>query len=55
MTYFMDDILRELPPKRGIDDHSKDLIPGSSPPNKHPDRVSQAQQEKIMRQVNELV
>ena len=30
-------------------------MPGSSPPNKPPYRVSQAQQEEIMRQVNELV
>ncbi|MCO5548947.1 hypothetical protein L7F22_002411 [Adiantum nelumboides] len=32
-----------------------DDIPGSSPPNKPPYRVSQAQQEEIMRQVNGLV
>ncbi|MCO5612738.1 hypothetical protein L7F22_067007 [Adiantum nelumboides] len=50
-----DDIPRELPPKRGDDDHMIELIPGSSPPNKPPYRVSQAQQEEIMRQVNELV
>ncbi|MCO5546948.1 hypothetical protein L7F22_000387 [Adiantum nelumboides] len=31
------------------------LITGNSPPNKPPYRVSQAQQEEIMRQVNELV
>ncbi|MCO5607614.1 hypothetical protein L7F22_061811 [Adiantum nelumboides] len=52
---FIDDILGELPPKRGDDDHVIELIPGSSPPNKPPYRVSQAQQEEIMRQVNELV
>ncbi|MCO5574932.1 hypothetical protein L7F22_028727 [Adiantum nelumboides] len=52
---FIDDILGELPPKRGDDDHMIELIPGSSPPNKPPYRVSQAQQEGIMRQVNELV
>ena len=52
---FIDDIPGELPPKRGDDDHMIELIPGSSPPNKPPDRVSQAQQEEIMRQVNELV
>ncbi|MCO5580910.1 hypothetical protein L7F22_034783 [Adiantum nelumboides] len=52
---FIDDIPRELPPKRGDDDHMIELIPGSSPPNKPPYRVSQAQQEEIMRQVNELV
>ncbi|MCO5572400.1 hypothetical protein L7F22_026154 [Adiantum nelumboides] len=38
-----------------IDDHAIELILGSSPPNKPPYRVSQAQQEEIMRQVNELV
>ncbi|MCO5602994.1 hypothetical protein L7F22_057136 [Adiantum nelumboides] len=37
------------------DDHAIELIPGSSSPNKPPYRVSQAQQEEIMRQVNELV
>ncbi|MCO5593943.1 hypothetical protein L7F22_047962 [Adiantum nelumboides] len=52
---FIDDIPGELPPKRGDDDHAIELIPGSSPPNKSPYRVSQAQQEEIMRQVNELV
>ncbi|MCO5567384.1 hypothetical protein L7F22_021074 [Adiantum nelumboides] len=52
---FIDDIPRELPPKRGDDGHAIELIPGSSPPNKPPYRVSQAQQEEIMRQVNELV
>ncbi|MCO5574456.1 hypothetical protein L7F22_028241 [Adiantum nelumboides] len=52
---FIDDIPGELPPKRGDDDHAIELIPGSSPPNKPPYRVSQAQQEEIMRQVNELV
>ncbi|MCO5558872.1 hypothetical protein L7F22_012461 [Adiantum nelumboides] len=52
---FIDDIPGELPPKRGDDDHAIELILGSSPPNKPPYRVSQAQQEEIMRQVNELV
>ncbi|MCO5568169.1 hypothetical protein L7F22_021865 [Adiantum nelumboides] len=52
---FIDDIPGELPPKRGDDDHTIELIPGSSPPNKPPYRVSQAQQEEIRRQVNELV
>ncbi|MCO5548531.1 hypothetical protein L7F22_001991 [Adiantum nelumboides] len=51
----LDDILDELPPKRGDDDHRIDLIPRSSPPNKPPYQVLQAQQEKIMLQVNELV
>ncbi|MCO5584277.1 hypothetical protein L7F22_038201 [Adiantum nelumboides] len=52
---FINDILSELPPKRGDDDHRIDLIPGSSPPNKPRYQVSQAQQEEIMSQVNELV
>ncbi|MCO5560272.1 hypothetical protein L7F22_013883 [Adiantum nelumboides] len=52
---FIDDILGELPPKQGDDDHMTELIPGSSSPNKPPYRVSQAQQEEIMRQVNKLV
>ncbi|MCO5579331.1 hypothetical protein L7F22_033186 [Adiantum nelumboides] len=52
---FIDDIPGELPPKRRDDDHMIELIPGSSPPNKPPYRVSQAQQEEIIRQVNELV
>ncbi|MCO5593991.1 hypothetical protein L7F22_048010 [Adiantum nelumboides] len=52
---FIDDILSELPPKRGDDDHRIDLIPRSSPPNKPPYRVSQAQHKEIMSQVNELV
>ncbi|MCO5568549.1 hypothetical protein L7F22_022248 [Adiantum nelumboides] len=52
---FIDDIPGELPPKRGDDDHTIEFIPGSSPPNKPPYRVSQAQQEEIMRQVNEVV
>ncbi|MCO5568504.1 hypothetical protein L7F22_022203 [Adiantum nelumboides] len=37
------------------DDHAIELMPGSSSPNKPPYRVSHAQQEEIMRQVNELV
>ncbi|MCO5604487.1 hypothetical protein L7F22_058654 [Adiantum nelumboides] len=52
---FKDDVPGELPPKRGDDDHMIELIPGSSPPNKPPYTVLQAQQEEIMRQVNELV
>ncbi|MCO5580566.1 hypothetical protein L7F22_034435 [Adiantum nelumboides] len=52
---FIDDIPGELPPKRGDDDHMIELIPGSSPPNKPSYRVSQAQQEEVMRQGNELV
>ena len=52
---FTDDILGDLPPKRGQDDDSINTIPSSSPPSKPPCRVSQAQQEDIMRQVNKLV
>ncbi|MCO5586288.1 hypothetical protein L7F22_040227 [Adiantum nelumboides] len=52
---FIDDIPGELPPKRGDDDHMIELIPRSSPRNKPLYRVSQVQQEEIMRQVNELV
>ncbi|MCO5611602.1 hypothetical protein L7F22_065856 [Adiantum nelumboides] len=52
---FIDDISSELPPKRRDVDHRIDLIPGSSPSNKPPYQVSQAQQEEIMSQVNELV
>ncbi|MCO5553126.1 hypothetical protein L7F22_006647 [Adiantum nelumboides] len=52
---FIDNIPRELPSKRGDDDHAIELISGRSPPNKPPYRVSQAQQEEVMRQVNELV
>ena len=44
-----------LPPSRGDDDHRIDLIPGSAPPNKPPYRVSFAQQEEILTQVNELL
>ncbi|MCO5600164.1 hypothetical protein L7F22_054272 [Adiantum nelumboides] len=52
---FIDDIPRELLPKRGDDDHAIELILGSSPPNKPLYRVLQSQQEEIMRQANELV
>ncbi|MCO5559899.1 hypothetical protein L7F22_013503 [Adiantum nelumboides] len=51
---FTDDIPNELPPSRGQYAHTMELLPCSSPPNKPPYRVSQAQQE-VMRQVNELV
>ena len=39
---FIDSIPTELPPSRGEDDHKIELIPGSSPPNKPPYRVSLA-------------
>ena len=52
---FFDKIPNELPPSRGEDDHRIDLIQGSTPPNRAPYRVSLAQQEEIMAQVNELL
>ena len=52
---FADSLPSELPPERGTDDHRIDLIPGSAPTNRPPYRVSRAQQEEIMTQVNELV
>ncbi|MCO5581154.1 hypothetical protein L7F22_035032 [Adiantum nelumboides] len=52
---FVDEIPKELPPSRGEDDHKIELIPGSSPPNSPPYRVSYAQQEEILTQVNELL
>ncbi|MCO5577903.1 hypothetical protein L7F22_031738 [Adiantum nelumboides] len=52
---FTDESPNELPPTSGQDDHTIELLPGSTPPNKRPYRVSQAQKEDIMRQVNELV
>ncbi|MCO5609407.1 hypothetical protein L7F22_063633 [Adiantum nelumboides] len=47
---FVDEIPKELPPSRGGDDHKIELIPGSSPPNRPPYRVSYAQQEEILTQ-----
>ena len=52
---FTNSIPSELPPSKGEDDHRIELIPGVAPPNKPPYRVSLAQQEEIMTQVNELV
>ena len=52
---FADSLPSELPPLRGSDDHRIDLVPGSAPTNRPPYRVSCAQQEEIMTQVNELV
>ena len=52
---FAHKIPNKLPPSRGDDDHRIDLIQGSSPPNRAPYRVSLAQQEEIMTQVNELL
>ena len=52
---FADELPQEVPPLRGEDDHKIDLIPGTSPPNRPPYRVSYAQQEEILTQVNELL
>ena len=52
---FTDDIPSKIPPSHGMDDHSIEIIPGNTPPNKPPYRVSQAQQEEITRQVDELM
>ena len=52
---FSDSIPNELPPTRGEDDHRIELVPGTSPPNRPPYRVSHAQQEEILSQVNELL
>ena len=52
---FKDNIPYEMPPSRGMNNHSIDLIPGITPPNKPNYQVSQAQQEEIMRQASELV
>ncbi|MCO5575528.1 hypothetical protein L7F22_029329 [Adiantum nelumboides] len=52
---FADEIPNDLSPLHGEDDHKIELIPGSSPPNRPPYRVSYAQQEEIVTQVNELL
>ena len=52
---FANELPQEVPPLRGEDDHKIDLIPGTSPPNRPPYRVSYAQQEEILTQVNELL
>ena len=51
---FADELPSELPPARP-EDHTIMLIPGSSPPNQPPYRVSLMQQEEIMKQVRELL
>ena len=52
---FSTELLDELPPMRGDDDHRIDLIARSSPPYRAPYWVSYAQQEEILTQVNELL
>ena len=52
---FSDELPFEVPPVRNEDDHRIDLSPGSAPPNRPPYRVSRAQQEEIMTQVQELL
>ncbi|MCO5610236.1 hypothetical protein L7F22_064472 [Adiantum nelumboides] len=44
----------QLPPER-LEDHNIDLIPDSAAPHKPPYKVSAAQQEEIMTQMNELL
>ena len=44
----------ELPPERP-EDHAIELMPGSEPPNRPPYRVSAAQREEILAQVQELL
>ncbi|MCO5581284.1 hypothetical protein L7F22_035163 [Adiantum nelumboides] len=51
---FADSLPDELPPLRP-EDHTIDVIPGSTPPNQPPYRVSLMQQEEILKQVNELL
>ena len=52
---FADEIPNKLQHLRGDDDHRINLVQGSSPPNRAPYRVSLAQQEETMAQVNELL
>ena len=51
---FSDSLPSQLPPERS-EDHAIDLVPGSSPPNRPPYRVSAAQPKEILCQVNELL
>lgn len=51
---FSESLPGEFAPKRP-EDHTIDLVPGSSPPNRPPYRVSAAQQEEIMSQVHDLL
>ncbi|MCO5555891.1 hypothetical protein L7F22_009435 [Adiantum nelumboides] len=51
---FSEGLPGKLPPVRP-EDHTIDLIPGSTPPNRPPYRVSRAQNEEIMNQVKDLL
>ncbi|MCO5557861.1 hypothetical protein L7F22_011433 [Adiantum nelumboides] len=51
---FSDSLPSQLSQERP-EDHAIDLVPGSSPPNRPPYRVSVAQQKEIMSQVEELL
>lgn len=51
---FSDSLPSQLPLAWGDDDHRIDLIPSCAPPNQPHYRVSRAQQEEIMSQVQEL-
>ncbi|MCO5564001.1 hypothetical protein L7F22_017656 [Adiantum nelumboides] len=51
---FSEGLPGELPPVRP-EDHTIDLIPGSTPPNPPPYRVSRAQNEEITNQVKDLL
>ena len=44
-----------MPPSLGDNDHRIELVRASSPPNNPPYRVSYAQQDEILSQVNELL
>ncbi|MCO5559736.1 hypothetical protein L7F22_013338 [Adiantum nelumboides] len=46
---------REVSDCERLEDHAIDLVPGSSPPNRPPYRVSAAQQKEIMSQVEQLL
>ena len=51
---FLEDLPFQLPPERP-EDHQIDIIPGSSPPNIAPYRVSRPQLEEIRKQVEDLL
>lgn len=51
---FSQELPSQLPPERS-EDHKIDLVPGCSPPNRPPYRVSQTQQDEIFKQVQELL